>query len=63
MFEEKGFKLGHVFTAGCLGFLVALIRCRVTEFVCGLTWRAMTASTVLTMSLVMVLLETDNFPS
>ena len=47
MIEERGFRLGRVLTAVRLGFIVDLIGCGFSGFVCGLTWRALAASTII----------------
>ena len=46
MLGERGFKVGHFFTAVSLGFIASLIGCRVAGFAYGLTWRAMAEITI-----------------
>ena len=46
MLGERGFKVGHFFTAVRLGFIASLIGCRVAGFSYGLTWNAMTEITI-----------------
>ena len=47
MIEERGFSMGHVFTAICLGFIVHLVGCRVDGFACGLIWSALVTITII----------------
>ena len=45
MFGKGGFRMGRVFTAVCLVFIVVFISCRVVVFAFGLTWRELVAIT------------------